>query len=129
MVKVTISIEGNQEEVNTYLQRFAAADTLQPINGISWLPEEIEVLFSNITHDAQAVLIEIASNPTCYDRDCLINKLGISGRSLAGRLSSVEANRKRLFPSKPRPLDLDEETWAYEMLQEVAEWIISNQTP
>jgi len=128
MVKVTISIEGNQEEVNAYLQRFAAADTQQPSSSISWLSQEIEVLFNNITPDAQAILVEIASNPTGYDRDDLMKKLGIEGRTLAGRLSSVEANRKRLFPSKPRPLDLDEATWAYEMLPEVAEWIMSNQT-
>lgn len=128
MVKVTISIEGNQEEVDAYLQRFAGVDTQQPTSSISWLPEEIEVLFDNITSDAQAILVEIASNPTDYDRDDLLKKLGIDGRSLAGTLSSVEANRKRLFPNKPRPLDLNEALWAYEMLREVAEWIISNRT-
>ncbi|MFC1958513.1 hypothetical protein ACFLV6_01135 [Chloroflexota bacterium] len=128
MVKVTISIEGNQEEVDAYLQRIAGVDTRPTTSSISWLPEEIEVLFNNITSDAQTILVEIASNPTGYNRDSLLKKLGIDGRSVAGRLSSVEANRKRLFPSKPRPLDLDDVLWAYEMLPEVAEWIISNRT-
>ena len=126
MVKVTISIEGNQDEVNEYLQRFAGAQTQHGITGVSWLPEEIESLFDSITSDAQRVLREIANNPTGYDRDALTNQLGITGRSLAGTLSSVEFNRKRLFPSKPKPVELDWDTWKYVMLPEVAEWIISN---
>jgi len=38
----------------------------------------------------------------------------------------VGFNRKRLFPSKPRPVELDGDTWKYKMLPEVADWIREN---
>ena len=128
MAKVTISIEGTSDEVAEYLQKLIGGKVQRQL-GVSWLPEEIENLFTNLQPEAQRILREIAKNPTGYNRDDLISRLGISGRGLAGRLSSVEFNRKRIFPAKPRPVELDWETWKYIMLPEVAEWIIANATP
>jgi len=129
MAKVTISIEGTSDEVAEYLQKLAGGKVQRQLIGVRWLPEEIESLYSNLQPEAQRILREIAQNPAGYNRDDLINRLGLDGRGLAGRLSSVEFNRKRLFPSKPRPVELDWETWKYVMLPEVAEWIIANTTP
>ena len=129
MAKVTISIEGTSDEVAEYLQKLAGGKVQQQLMGVSWLPEEIEDLYTNLQPEAQRILREIAKKPTGYNRDDLINRLGLDGRGLAGRLSSVEFNRKRLFPSKPRPVELNWETWKYIMLPEVAEWIIANTTP
>ena len=126
MAKITISIEGTSDEVAEYLQKLTGGKVQRQITGVSWLPEEIDSLYSNLQAEAQRILREIAKKPTGYNRDDLIDQLGLDGRGLAGRLSSVEFNRKRLFPSKPRPVELDWETWKYVMLPEVAEWIITN---
>lgn len=128
MAKVTISIEGTLDEVTQYLKKLPESKVHQQSTGVSWLPEEIENLYANLQPEARRILREIGTNPESYDRDALIARLGITGRGLAGRLSSVEFNRKRLFPSKPRPVELDWETWKYKMLPEVAEWIRENIT-
>jgi len=129
MAKVTISIEGTSDEVAEYLQKLAGSKVQRQLIGLRWLPEEIESLYSNLQSEAQRILRETAKTPAGYNRDDLLNRLGLDGRGLAGRLSSVEFNRKRLFPSKPKPVELDWETWKYVMLPEVAEWIIANATP
>jgi len=126
MAKVTITIEGTPDEVTEYLKKLTGGKVQLQSTGVSWLPEEIESLYTNLQPEAKRILREIATNPEGYDRDALITRLGITGRGLAGRLSSVEFNRKRLFPSKPRPVELDWETWKYKMLPEVAEWIREN---
>lgn len=126
MAKVTISIEGTPDEVTEYLKKLTGGKVQQLATGVSWLPEEIKSLYANLQPEAKRILREIATTPEGYDRDTLITRLGITGRGLAGRLSSVEFNRKRLFPSKPRPVGLDWDTWKYKMLPEVAEWIKEN---
>jgi len=126
MAKVTISIEGTPDEVTEYIQRLIDARVPQQALGVSWLPEEIENLFTNLQPEAQRILHEVAKKPEGYDRDELITQLGITGRGLAGRLSSVEFTRKRLFPSKPRPIELDWGFWKYTMLPEVVDWIKAN---
>ena len=126
MAKVTISIEGTPDEVTEYLRKLAGGNMPHLSTGVSWLPEEIERLYENLQPEAKRILREVAMNPEGYDRDALISRLGITGRGLAGRLSSVEFNRKRLFPSKPRPVRLDWDIWEYKMLPEVADWIREN---
>lgn len=126
MAKVTISIEGTPDEVTEYLRKLTDGKMPHLSTGVSWLPEEIKRLYENLQPEAKRILREVATNPEGYDRDALISRLGITGRGLAGRLSSVEFNRKRLFPSKPRPVDLDWDTWKYKMLPEVADWIGEN---
>jgi len=126
MAKVTISIEGTPDEVTEYMKNLIGGKAQQLSAGVSWLPDEIGNLYESVKPEAKRVLREVAANPSGYDRDDLISRLGITGKGLAGRLSSVEFGRKRLFPSKPRPLELNRDTWKYEMLPEVAEWISEN---
>ena len=128
MAKVTISIEGTTDEIAEYLNKLAGVKVKEQATDVSWLPEEIETLYTDIQSEAKRICREVANNPEGYDRDALIAKLRITGRGLAGRLSSVEFTRRRLFPSKPKPIELNWETWKYEMLPEVAEWIRGNTT-
>jgi len=129
MAKVTITIEGTPDEVTEYLKKLTGGKVQLQSTGVRWLPEEIESLYTNLQPEAKRILGEIATSPEGYDRDALVSRLGITGRGLAGRLSSVEFNRKRLFPSKPRPVELDWESWKYKMLPEVVEWIKENTAP
>ena len=126
MAKVTISIEGTSDEVAEYLRKLTGGNVPHVPTAVSWLPEEIKRLYENLQSEAKRILREVATNPEGYDRDALISRLSITGRGLAGRLSSVEFNRKRLFPSKPRPVELDWDIWKYKMLPEVADWIREN---
>lgn len=126
MAKITISIEGTPDEVTEYLKKLTGGKMPHLSTGVSWLPEEIKRLYDNLQPEAKRILREIATNPDGYDRDALISRLGITGRGLAGRLSSVGFNKRRLFPSKPRPVELDWDTWKYKILPEVADWIREN---
>jgi len=126
MERITITIEGTSEEVIRALQEIAGAvEKQRPF--VSWLPDEVEGFFNCLMPEAQRILKEIATKPQGYDRDDLMNKLGLSGRGLAGRLSSVGHKLKRFYPRKPSPIKLDDETWRYTMLPEFADWIAHNE--
>ncbi len=125
MVKITINIEGTPEEVDEALQRLAGRNLQQRATGVSWLPEEIEQLFTSIQDATQNALRQIATNPA---RENVLSSLGVSKHALSGNMSSVEFQRKRLFPSKPRPVDYDYETKKYVMLPEFAEWMRTHST-
>lgn len=126
MERITMTIEGTSEEVIRALQEIAGMVKKQrPL--VSWLPDEIESFFNWLMPEAQRILREIATKPQGYNRDDLINKLGVSGRGLAGRLSSIGHNLKRSYPSKPSPIELDDETWSYTMLPEFADWFAHNE--
>jgi len=125
MEKVTINIEGTADEVIASLQRIVGT-VQQPRMDVTWLPNEIEDFFEQLQPEAQRVLEEIATDPEGYDRGALIAKLRVTGRGLAGRLSSVGHNIRRSYPMKPRPIELDEETEEYTMLPEFVEWIRRN---
>jgi len=126
MAKVTISIEGTSEEISQYIQRLSGAKVQQQTSGVSWLPEEIQTLYNHLKPVAKQVWREVAVKPDGYERDELLEKLHMSGKAMAGGLSSVEFNRKRFFPSKPRPMRLDWDAWEYKMLPEVADWTKAN---
>ncbi len=125
MAKVTITIEGTPEEVNESIQRLAGRNLQQSTTGVSWLPEEIEQLFTSIQDGAQNSLRQIATNPS---RENVMSSLRVSAHALSGTMSSVEFQRKRLFPCKPRPVDYNYETEEYDMLPEFAEWIRDHST-
>ena len=124
MEKVTLTIEGTSEEVFNSLRRLVAIQVQQDeAAGVSWLPDEIEGLFGELQPEAQRILREIAKKPQDYDRDGLLDKMGITGRGMAGRLSSIGHNRNRDYPMKPAPVELDWATRSYKMLPEFADWI------
>lgn len=123
MVKVTISVEGTQEEVDKYLQKLSENKLEQQDYPVSWLPEEIERLIENITENAKKAFYAIAENPS---REAVIAALEIDADSLPGIMSSPEFQRKHYFPSKPQPVEYDYETEEYIMLPEFIEWLKTN---
>jgi len=125
MERVTITIEGSSEEVIRALQAVAAG-VGRGETSVTWLPNEIRDFFNNLQPEAQRILREIATRPEGYNRDDLVSRLGISGRGLAGRLSSVGNTIRRFYPMKPRPINLDDDTWSYTMLPEFVNWFASN---
>ena len=125
MERITITIEGTSEEVVRALQAVAGGVKGQVI-AVRWLPEEIRDFFECLRPEAQRILREIATNPNSYNRDDLLNAIGISGRGLAGRLSSIGHNLRKFYPMKPNPIELDDETWEYTMIPEFANWLASN---
>jgi len=124
MERITITIEGTSEEVIRALQSVAGGVKGQVV-AVRWLPDEIKDFFDCLQPEAQRILKEIATKPEGYNRDELLNTLGISGRGLAGRLSSIGHNLRRFYPMKPNPIELDYETWKYTMLPEFANWLTS----
>ena len=125
MERVTITIEGTAEDVVRALQAVAGGVKRQGAT-VSWLPDEIEEFFNYLRPDAQRILREIATKPRGYNRDELLSRLDISGRGLAGRLSSIGHNLRRFYPMKPNPIELDYETWEYTMLPEFVDWFASS---
>jgi len=125
MERVTITIEGSSEEVIRALQAVAAG-VGRGETSVTWLPNEIRDFFNNLQPEAQRILREIATRPEGYNRDDLVSRLGISGRGLAGRLSSVGNTIRRFYPMKPRPINFDDDTWSYTMLPEFVNWFASN---
>jgi len=126
MEKVTVTIEGTAEEINSAVKRLAgmvpeaqAVQEKPPSN--AWSDDEIEVFFGGLKSNAQSILREIAKRPDGYPRGSLLTNLEMSGRTVGGSLSSVGHNRRRLFPKKPRPVRLVNND--YQMLPEFAEWV------
>ena len=125
MERITITIEGSSEEVIRALQAVAAGVERRETS-VTWLPNEIRDFFSNLQPEAQRILREITTRPAGYNRDDLVSELGISGRGLAGRLSSVGNTLRNFYPMKPRPINLNDDTWNYTMLPEFVDWFASN---
>ena len=125
MERVTITIEGTSEEVIRALQAVAVGVKKQGAS-VSWLSDEVEGFFNRLQPEAQRIFRKIATKPQGYNRDDLIGKLGISGRGLAGRLSSIGHNLRRFYPMKPSPIELDDITWNYTMLPEFVDWFASS---
>ncbi len=126
MAKVTISIEGSSEEIAGYLQKLAGNTSQINITGIHWLPDEIEILYNSLQDSAKKIMREVANKPGGYHRDDLIKKLHLVESTIPGNLSSIEFQRKKYFPAKRKPMELNWETWEYVMLPEVAQWILDN---
>jgi hypothetical protein len=130
MEKVTMSIEGTAEEVNNALKTLAGivvsqahpAEAKAPPG--AWSDGEIETFFGGLKENARRILREIAKQPEGYPRDQLVANLGMSGRTAGGSLSSVGHNRRKLYPKKPRPVELQDNE--YRMLPEFAQWLSSH---
>ena len=126
--RVTLSIEGTAEEVQSALKRLANLAQIATVESeaVSWLGGEIANFFNSLRDNAQKILVEIAHRSDGYNRDELLSALDFEPRELAGSLSSVGHTLRRYYPTKPRPLLLDSDKWQYRMLPEVARWILTN---
>ncbi len=143
MAKVTITIEGNEEEIRGTLERLltppaTAAPTEGETAGESeapaapaegWTPEEIEAIWEQITPHSRRILAEIAKRPQGYPFEDLQKVLGLAGLPVAGRLSSVGFAERRVAPQKrssgAKLVTRDYRARTYTMQPEVAEVIRS----
>ncbi len=129
MAKVTITIEGEHQEIRRALRRL-----LGPIDGggkgehggscggkgegrrgrwerrkaemmamegrTPWTEEEVKQLWGEVTAGARLVLAEIAKRPEGYPNSELQTALGMPGNAVGGTLSSVGVVSRR-FGAKP----------------------------
>ncbi len=129
MPRVTITIEGEFDEIQTILQRLATGEPDNPVSleepvsaPIAWTPEELAALWNMIESGARGILAEIATRPDGYPFTELQHALGMNGSNIAGRLSSV-GHAMRRFPEKPHPVTRDYRTRQYTIDAEVADVI------
>lgn len=130
MEKVTVSIEGTAEEVNNAIRTLAgvmgqAHPTEAKAASRAWSDGEIKTFFGGLKGNARRILREIAKQPEGYPRDQVVANVGMSGRTVGGSLSSVGHNRRKLYPKKPRPVELQDNE--YRMLPEFAQWLSSHE--
>jgi len=130
MEKITLTIEGTAEEIIASISKLGQFQYRQQEEAISWLDSEIEDFIVNrIQPEAKQILKEMADRPDGYDRDELVRNLGLTGRGLAGRLSSIGHNIRKFYPVKRHPVELDEDSGSYTLLPEFARWLSSHEIP
>ena len=129
MVKITITVEGEPEEVRAALRQLVVSDTANQAEGVltsgavlEWTPDELRQLWNMIEPGARRILAALAERPDGYPFDALQQSLGMTGPNVAGRLSSV-GHAMRRFPGKPHPVQRDYRTRQYTMDSTVAEAI------
>jgi hypothetical protein len=119
-VKVTIEVDGAQEDVERWLSRFALAQG--GAAPIEWTPELAEKLVRRISDRARAALAYMADEAPVVSFEDLQSELEVSGVELGGILASFGfAERAGL----PRPYEVDHERREYRMDPAVAT-IINN---
>lgn len=127
MERITVTIEGTTEEIIASIFKLAQIQQRSSEEGVSWLDDEINDFVANrIQTEARQILKEMANRPSGYDRDQLIQNMRLTGRGLAGRLSSIGHNIRKYYPMKRHPINLDETTWSYTLLPEFARWLTSH---
>lgn len=126
MEKISVNIEGTSEEIAKAIKALAALlsepEEKQESQEEDWSEDEIKKFWQMLTEGAREVLRVIAKHPAGCDRDVVLKDLGLNGNQLAGRLSS-QGHTMRQFPKKPRPVELDWNTWEYKMRPEFVEAI------
>ncbi len=122
MAKVTITIEGEADEVRRTLRRLVgwghgprsgrgqeagprgrgrAGGPQAKGDRTPWTPEELTQVWNDITVGARTVLAEIARRPTGYPNTELQKTLGMAGTAIGGTLSSVGVVSRRFGPKPP----------------------------
>jgi len=139
MARITITIEGDEQELAGALQRLlvvgqdgaagqggngapAAAAAAAPAPAAGWSPEELAAYLSMVKEDARRIVTEVAKRPEGYPFDDLQEVLGMGAQNIGGRLSSV-GHALRRFPGKPGLIERDYRQRAYRMDPEVAKTI------
>ncbi len=136
MAKVTITVEGEAEEIRRTLESLLGAlneeqnghveeqDALHETTvDTRWTPEEVAALWGELAPQARPIVAEIAKKPEGIYFDAVRKSLGLEGLTVAGRLSSLGFALKRLKLNKPEPIVRDWRAKQYRMAPEVAEVI------
>lgn len=148
MARVTITVEGEAEEVRGALLRLVngevdgwsvtgSSSSLGPQSAdeeesrtspdlpLPWTKEELAQLWAYLTYPARRVLREVAEQPDGYHFEDLAQVLGSNMRSIGGNLSSVGHAMRRLYATgdsytKPWPISGDKHRRVYLMDESVA---------
>lgn len=144
MARVTVTIEGEADEVRDALVRLLGSDdagataangaTLgdgvapPPVVPIPWTQDDMALFWSFLTSPARQVLAEVAQRPGGYAFQDLERALGLDMRRIGGSLSSVGHAMRRLYRtgngySRDWPLRGDKNKRVYLMEPEVAGWV------
>lgn len=119
-VKVTIEVDGAQEEVERWLSRFGLAQGAS--DAIEWTPELADRLIRRISERARGALAYMADEAPAVSFEDLQKELDVTGVELGGILASFGfAERAGI----PRPYEVDHERREYRMDPAVAT-IITN---
>jgi hypothetical protein len=125
VTKISVTIEGELEEVREALRVLSEANSLRPAATASvldqapppapraqsdWTERELEEFWRWLTADAQEVLAEIAKRPEGHPFQEVGRALSLDMSIIGGRLSSLgHALRRPEFEGKTNPLVRD---WA-----------------
>lgn len=137
MTRVTVTIEGEAEEIREALARLLGSDggdtTPAPEVEVApepqpWEREDLSRLWSSLTDPARRVLAEVATRPQGYPLQELEEALGLNMRRIGGNLSSVGHAMRRYFRqgghyTREWPLQGDRNKRRYLMEDDVAGWI------
>lgn len=141
MAKITITIEGETEELGDTLQRlFAAASdsttSVLPQAGsepsgqrVEWTSDLVREFWGGLARNAKRILTEIAKEPTGADLSTVRDRLGISRGSLAGSLAPIgfamnRINRRHGITPSDYPYCSDHSTSTFQMPQNLADMIL-----
>jgi hypothetical protein len=139
MVKITITIEGDQQEVTNTWQKLLKPGVVGQLQEeeeaeaevelVKLTPDELRQLWNKISLEARHVLAEIARKPNGYSFETLQKTLNLSsGLAIAGRLSSV-GHRMRDFKGKASPVRKDLRERLYRMDSDIATIILELASP
>lgn len=151
MARLTVTVEGEAQEVREALLRLLNGDTIvssatssgldsvpdstggkapevSPQLQLPWTKEELAQFWPYLTAPAQRVLGEIATQPDGYRFEELAQTLGSDMRIIGGNLASVGHAMRRLHNdgesfTKSRPHSKDAFKRVYRMEEDVAAWI------
>jgi hypothetical protein len=140
MARVTVTIEGDTEEIRTALRTLLGelalesgsqgvlskpAVTPEQTGSTNWTPDELARFWPFLTKPAQRILRLVAEKPEGYPSQDLERVLGYDMRHIGGNLSSVGHAMRRLYRvgdsyTKPWPIERDGATGQYRMQPDVA---------
>lgn len=148
MARLTVTVEGEAEEVRGALLRLVSGDAdgwpvrssgsslgpqsasedespTSPEPPLPWTKEELAQLWGYLTHPARRVLREVAEQPDGYPFKELEQALGTTMSSIGGNLSSVGHAMRRLYRigesyTKPWPISGVTHKREYQMDESVA---------
>lgn len=151
MARVTVTVEGEVEEVQDALRRLLSGElagevvtnskstseqaipgdedlTTAQASEHAWSHDELARFWVQLTDPARRVLAEVAKRPAGYTFEDLAQALNTDMRRIGGNLSSVGHTMRRLYRvgdtySKPWPIDGDKYKGVYRMDTKVAESI------
>ena len=113
MIRATLTLEGTAEELRSILERLPELATrdahveqnMEP----GWTKDTVSRVWRGLQPKAKMVLAEVATKDGGYSREELRGKLGLDGKQIGARLSSLghQLRRQGFRNVLPYPLTYD----------------------